>query len=522
MADLSRSLEHSTDRKDDDAALQKEAEAYLAKHAAVQLVAELGLRLRQQALPWWSPEALRETWSAQTRMRWLAQRPDIRQGITTRLTGLAPKAARKKAPDFQSALIDSVIDDGDIAVAAFEEVFSPVDMAVYGPAAEIWRRFHERMPWNDDRPPHQELVAWLIKALLADKSSLGPPRRPILTPWDVRTAIDGKVWHARLPIDIRIAIDEARLQQERAKPSEAFHASHELAIAVPEIIAESIPLKDLLQVVAVAERALGFDPSAKGRPEADAKPRPAASVPPPGAAAGPRLGDLSPKAETPGATSGGQMATASGDAPLRPAIPPRSTPAPPPVAAAVAAFAPPPIPPHGGHPLPHPPPIAAPLRASAPPPATPSTPPGPRAPSMPPAVAGAPPPVASTPPGPRAPSMPPAVSSAPPPVASAPPPVASAPPAKVSAPQPVAAAPDDEPEDLERTNPWAVPHLGDLGLDDEELRKLGEAHAVADPPQAGRAMVADPPQAGRAAIADPPTVDPALGGGKRRKSGKAP
>jgi hypothetical protein len=45
---------------------------------------------------------------------------------------------------------------------------------------------------------------------------------------------------------------------------------------------------------------------------------------------------------------------------------------------------------------------------------------------------------------------------------------------------------DDEEDDLERTNPWNIAAVQELGLDDEELRKLGE-------PKPGEAPQAGPP-----------------------------
>lgn len=276
-----RPLTHVDAEKKDDDALRAEARTHLAESPALQLVAELLAKLRAVDLPFWSPPILRDRWSAAERLRWLRQRPDLRQKITTGLTGLAPKAARKKMPDFQAALVDSVIDEGDVPVRSFEAAFDPADLAVYGPAAAYWHAVRELFPWHDDAPAHQEIVAWLLKALLADASSIaGLGRVPILTAWDLRTAIEGRVWHTRVPLEVRVAIDDARLSQERDRPGAPFHAQDDLAIAVPDILAASIPLRDLAGVLTAAERAMGFDketPRPKGPP--DLKP-PAADKPP--------------------------------------------------------------------------------------------------------------------------------------------------------------------------------------------------------------------------------------------------
>ncbi len=298
-----RPLQHLDAEKKDDDTLRAEARSHLAESPSLQLVAELLAKLRAIDLPFWSPSILRDRWSSAERMRWLRQRPDLRQRITTGLTGLAPKAARKKMPDFQAALIDSVVDEGDVPVRAFEESFEPADLAVYGPAAGYWFAMRELFPWQDDRPAHQEIVAWLLKALLTDASSIvGLGRVPILTAWDLRSAIDGRVWHTRIPLETRVAIDDARMSQEHDRPGVPFHAQDDLAIAVPEVIAASIPLRDLAGVLTAAERAMGFDKET---------PRPRGGPP-----------ELKPPAETPARKSIAPPAAVPSEAAADPVAPP--------------------------------------------------------------------------------------------------------------------------------------------------------------------------------------------------------
>ena len=267
-----RPFEHQdADRKPDEA-LRAEARAHLAATPHLQLVAEQLGRLRTLDLPWWTPEMQRERWSATERMRWYRARPDLRQKITTSLTGLAPRAARKKTPDFQGALLDSVIDEGDVAARAFENAYDPGDLVTYGPVETFWHAFIEKMPWGQDTPVHQELIAWLFDALLADHGAVdGVNRTPILSAWDARTAIDGRVWHTRMPLEIRVAIDEARFKKQRERAGEPFHAESDLSIAVAATITSSIPLRDLLPVFAAAERAMGFAAAPKPGPQLDPK-----------------------------------------------------------------------------------------------------------------------------------------------------------------------------------------------------------------------------------------------------------
>jgi hypothetical protein len=277
-----RSLAHPDFEKKSDEALANEARNHLADAPALQLVAELVGKLRALSLAWWTPDDARARWSATDRMRWYATRPDLRQAITTRLTGLAPRAARKKTPEFQGALIDSAIDEGDTTARAFEDAFDPCDLAVYAPAAEIWRAFVDRMPWGDDAPAHQELCAWLFDALLADRSGIeGLYRKPILTAWEARTAIDGRVWHTRMPLEIRVAIDEARFAKQRERPNEPFHAESDLSIAVAATIAASIPLRDLQPVFLLAADRMGFAKAPREPARASMAPPPPASMAPP-------------------------------------------------------------------------------------------------------------------------------------------------------------------------------------------------------------------------------------------------
>ena len=255
-----RALCHDEVEDRDDETLRREARAHLSQHPPLQVVAELIAKLRTLDLAWWTPASTREAWPAVLRMRWLKQRPDLRQAITTKLTGLPPKAARRFWPDEQAALIDAVIDNGDIDVSVFEETFEAVDLVSYGPTHEFWKAFRERMPWEESSPTHQRLAAWLIRALATDRSTVeGLARRPILSALDIKSSIDSAVWQEKIPFEVRVEIDQARIKHERLRPREPFSARHELAIATPERIAAHIPLADLGLVIERAEQAMGFD-----------------------------------------------------------------------------------------------------------------------------------------------------------------------------------------------------------------------------------------------------------------------
>ncbi|WP_437716938.1 hypothetical protein WMF45_11320 [Sorangium sp. So ce448] len=331
-----RSLQHRDPDSKDDETLRREARVHLASEPALQLVAELIARLRELDLPWWTPVKLRDQFGAVERMGWFRERSDVRQQITTSLTGLSPKAARRKTPDFQGALIDSVIDEGDITPRAFEDAFDPRDLAVYGPAGGYWQFFRDSMPWDQDTPQLQEIVAWLLKALLADRSPFeGIGRTPILTPWDVRTAIDGRLWQTRIPLEIRVAIDNARLKQERERPGVPFHADGELAIAGPDVIAANIPPRDILPVVQLAQKAMRFDGPRAATPKAAApvelssgRGGAPAAAPPAGAAAPASAPGASAPVSKPATTaSGGPVSGPAASAPVSSGGGPVSAPA---------------------------------------------------------------------------------------------------------------------------------------------------------------------------------------------------
>lgn len=257
LADI-RSLQHQDADQKDDATLRREAEAYFWKVPGLQVLAEILTKLRARAPSWWSPEDLRVFWNATERMRWYRERPDLREQIVTSLTGLSASAARKKTPEFQGGLLDSFLEDGDITIRQFEDSFDPIDLVVYGPSSVIWRKLRERMPWEQESASTQETMAFLIRVFLADKSAVrGVQRKPILSPWELRRAIPGAVWHTRIPLEVRVAIDEARLTRERA--GEPFTATHELAIATPEVIAASIPIRELSTLLDLAQTAMGCE-----------------------------------------------------------------------------------------------------------------------------------------------------------------------------------------------------------------------------------------------------------------------
>lgn len=251
-------LRHPDFERTEDAALARTFDTWVSRTAHVQFMAELVGRLR--GFLWWNPAELRATWPAAERMKWLKERPDVRQRITSALTGLAPRAARNKAPEFQATLLDSVIEDGDINVQTFEHAFQPVELVAYGPVGAFWKLFRDKMPWRDESPAHRQLVEWILEELLASKSRVREEwkRKPILSANALRSALPGRVWHVHVPIDVRIAIDEARLERERTRPTEPFTSLDELMFATPQVLASQVPLREFARLFDLVERELGF------------------------------------------------------------------------------------------------------------------------------------------------------------------------------------------------------------------------------------------------------------------------
>jgi hypothetical protein len=259
-ADPPKALFHDDAEQSDDAA-RRQARAWAAKSPQVQFIAELIAMLRAADTTWWSPDVLCTLWPPLTRMRWFAQRPDIRQRVTTAVTGLAKNAARTKSCEFQAELIEAALAGGDADAATFDAAFEPLEIATYGSAQDIWGQFKDRMSWTSDSPSNQKLVGQLLRALLAERHPLDAEmiRRPILTACEMREAIDSTIWQTCIPLELRVAMDDARVRWEKARPKEPYHARHDLQIATPELIPVHLALVDLLGVVRAAERSLRFE-----------------------------------------------------------------------------------------------------------------------------------------------------------------------------------------------------------------------------------------------------------------------
>jgi hypothetical protein len=238
----------------EDDVLAQLAREQLAADPSSQLLCELWTRLRGANRPWWSSEALRVVWPAATRLGWFADRSDVRGRITHQITGLQPRAARLQPVEVQAALIDAVLDAGDVPPTALDDVLDPAEVAVHAPPGEIWDRFVERFPWGSPQPEDRALLLAIVESLLIERELSSGARVQILTPLFLRSAIDSRAWQTHVPLEARAAVDAARLRAEWE--TRLFDARQELAIVGLARLVECLPAHEIRPVVDAARRAM--------------------------------------------------------------------------------------------------------------------------------------------------------------------------------------------------------------------------------------------------------------------------
>lgn len=253
-------LTHVDPEQKTDGQLAEEAKNHLAANVTLQVTAEFIRTVRRLDLKELDAAVRRGLLTATERMQALSQRPDSRQRVTTTLAGVPPKAARKMDPNFQASLLDQVVDSEDRTAAEFDEAFEPEELVAYCDASAILNGYLDEFRWEEDTDTRRDAVASLIEAFLKERGSHnGKQLRPILTHWDVLSAISPEVWHTKVPLEVRVKIHQAWLEQERAKPREPFVAKQALEIADPRILVENIALIDLHGVVRLGLKKMGFE-----------------------------------------------------------------------------------------------------------------------------------------------------------------------------------------------------------------------------------------------------------------------
>jgi hypothetical protein len=249
-------LVHASEAADPDT-LEREVTDHLARWPALQVMTEVLTSVRTAGVSWWAPAACAR-WSAAERLRWLEQRCDLRDRITRALTGLALRDGQRRSVVFQSELIEASADPV-VDALRLDGAFEPRELVVYGPVAELWDEVMRRIPWDGEL--HPALVEQLLTAFLATRSTtLETTRSPILSPWQLRTAIDTRAWQAHVPARIRAAVDEARLHKELVAPGVPFTSRDELEIVTPSALASYLPLRVLRPVFSAAARVMNLEP----------------------------------------------------------------------------------------------------------------------------------------------------------------------------------------------------------------------------------------------------------------------
>ena len=246
--------------------LAASADRHLSNNPEGQLVQLLLEWIAEEQPGWLTPNTQRDLWPTEIRFEWLLTRPDVRGRVVHAVTGISEGAARLLDPDVQIALVDAVLDNGDVPVETWAAAFAPHEIAAHAPPAAIHSEVRQCFPWQAPASPDRRdfLLRWL-EAVRSTGDGNGRSRAPILTALAFRSAMNTKAWQASVPLELRAAVDEARLQAERS--GVPFTAEEEMAIVATSVLVDHVPYVGLRPVLEAAERALaseldGFEPSA--------------------------------------------------------------------------------------------------------------------------------------------------------------------------------------------------------------------------------------------------------------------
>ena len=241
-----------------DERLAAAADRHLSNNPEGQLVQLLLTWIAEDQPEWMTPATQRDIWPTEVRFEWLLSRPDVRGRIVSTLTGISAGAARILDPDVQIALVDAVIDNGDVPVALWAESFDPQELAAHAPPGAVHHHIRTCFPWmappDDDR--RNFLFAWL-EAVMSTGDGNGRSREPIVDALSFRSSIDAEIWQANIPLEMRAAVDDARLAAERN--GQMFTAAEEMAVVKLETLIEFLPHSSLHPVIEAAEFALNDD-----------------------------------------------------------------------------------------------------------------------------------------------------------------------------------------------------------------------------------------------------------------------
>jgi len=243
--------------------LKADAEAYWDASRVLQFLTGFLFHYREEERPWLPLEELHQAFPTLERFKAFAQRPDLRGTITARLTRLDEIVARELDLEKQVELIELAIKLKRVSLHEFDVAFRAKDLVTYMGAEVFWRYFMN-VSWpkmvDANSPSEKQFVARMLKGLLTDnRINEDDPLGPIISHLDVRASIDGTTWQRRIPEDARVAVDAARLQQEREDPSKPFTAEKELEIVTLAVIVENLKLSDFDPILRTASKNMGIN-----------------------------------------------------------------------------------------------------------------------------------------------------------------------------------------------------------------------------------------------------------------------
>lgn len=243
--------------------LSKEAARFVAQAPQTRFMARLMEQLRADGYNWWSAENRYKAYPIDWRMTDLKQRSIIRAAITSAFTGMPESATRDMQPDEQAWLMDKMIKSGGKTLFELEQCFPPELMAAYFDLNQIWFDFKRSFPWDDTTQAPKKLATKCLEWFLEEA---------VITPLQLREAINDKVWQVRISIDAHADVAKARREIERYNfehpndPPRLFNARDELAIITPEIICRSFTLKHLQPIFDLAESKMEFEDASRNKP----------------------------------------------------------------------------------------------------------------------------------------------------------------------------------------------------------------------------------------------------------------
>ncbi len=188
-------------------------------------------------------------------MRWFAERPDDRADLVCEISGLKSEYARVLPLETQVLIVNAAVENGAEAGQAFRKALMPDDLVIHGDVTAIWSHIRDRFPWDGTSGQNRDFAEFFLTRSLAAR---------ILSPLDVRLAVDPGSWQMAIPPDIRAQVDRARIEQERVEPQNPYKTAQEFEIVTPKILATHLDMLELLAIFDAARKSVEGTPDPKG------------------------------------------------------------------------------------------------------------------------------------------------------------------------------------------------------------------------------------------------------------------